>query len=240
LAPEVFVKVLKVTPDSLDKRFDAYMKQRYAVQFAAVAPNGAAADESGPFGNAMRAAAKIAESGNIDSTYAALVKAQALWPDYAGPNGPAMQLAALEKKRGNLKAAAEQVARITTRNNTAWEPNLMEADLREQLGDTVGMKRALERMVWIYPYDPATHVRLAVASTKTKDFKRAIQERRAIVALDPPDKLDAQYELARALIDGGELAEARRTLLSVLEQSPAFEKAQTLLLELRNRSGGSK
>ena len=72
------------------------------------------------------------------------------------------------------------------------------------------------------------HVRLAVASTRTKDFKRAILERRAIVALDPPDKLDAQYELARALIDGGETAEARRTLLGVLEQSPAFEKAQTL------------
>ena len=60
------------------------------------------------------------------------------------------------------------------------------------------------------------------------------------MALDPPDKLDAQYELARALIDGGELVEARRTLLSVLEQSPAFEKALTLLLELRNRPGGSK
>jgi tetratricopeptide (TPR) repeat protein len=115
---------------------------------------------------------------------------------------------------------------------------VLEADLREQLGDTTGMKRALERLIWIYPYDLPMHTRLAVASTKTKDFKRAILERRAIVALDPPDKLDAQYELARALIDGGEIAEARRTLLAVLEQSPAFEKAQALLLELRNRSSG--
>ena len=239
-SPEVFLKVLKVTPDSLDKRFDAYMKQRFAVQFAAIAPKGAAPDAAGPFATAMRKAADFAASGEMDSTYAALIKAQAIWPAYAGPNGPAMQLAAIEKKRGNLKAAAEQLARITTRNNTAWEPNVMEADLREQLGDTTGMKRALERLVWIYPYDAAIHTRLAVASTRTKDFKRAILERRAIVALDPPDKLDAQYELARALIDGGELVEARRTLLSVLEQSPAFEKAQTLLLELRNRPGGSK
>ncbi|MEP6832792.1 MAG: tetratricopeptide repeat protein [Gemmatimonas sp.] len=236
--PEVFLKVLKLTPDSLDKRFDSYMKKRYATQFAALAPAGSAPDALGPFATAMRNAAKVAEGGNIDSTYAALVAAQAIWPDYAGPNGPAMQLAALEKKRGNLKGAVDQLARITSRNNTAWEPNAMEADLREQLGDTTGMKRALERLIWIYPYDATVHTRLAVASTRTKDFKRAILERRAIVALDPPDKLEAQYDLARALIDGGELAEARRTLLSVLEQSPAFEKAQTLLLELRNRGPG--
>jgi len=240
-SPEVFLRVLRVSPDSLDKRFDAYMKQRFAVQFAAIGPKGSAPDAPGPFATAMRKAADFAGTGDLDSTYAALLRAQAIWPEYAGPNGPAMQLAAIEQKRGNLKAAAEQLARITTRNNTAWEPNVMEADLREQLGDTTGMKRALERLVWIYPYDAATHVRLAVASTRTKDFKRAILERRAIVALDPPDKLDAQYELARALIDGGELAEARRTLLNVLEQSPAFEKAQTLLLELRNRgTGGTK
>ena len=238
--PEVFLKVLKVTPDSLDKRFDSYMKKRFAVPFAALAPAGAAPDAQGPFATAMRKAAAAAESGNVDSTYADLLKAQAIWPDYAGPNGPAMQLAMIDQKRGNLKAAVEQLSRITTRNNTAWEPNVLEADLREQLGDTTGMKRALERLVWIYPYDVAMHVRLAVASTKTKDFKRAILERRAIVALDPPDKLDAQYELARALIDGGELVEARRTLLGVLEQSPAFEKAQTLLLELRKPPGGAK
>ena len=239
-SPEVFLKVLKVTPDSLDKRFDAYMRQRFAVQLAAIAPKGAAPDAPGPFAAAMRKAADFAATGDMDSTYAALLRAQAIWPAYAGPNGPAMQLATIEKKRGNLKAAAEQLARVTTRNNTAWEPNVLEADLREQLGDTTGMKRALERLVWIYPYDPVVHTRLALASTRTKDFKRAILERRAIVALDPPDKLDAQYELARALIDGGELAEARRTLLGVLEQSPAFEKAQTLLLELRNRSGGPR
>ncbi|MEO7998898.1 MAG: hypothetical protein ABI852_15715 [Gemmatimonadaceae bacterium] len=236
--PEVFLKVLKNTPEDFDKKFDLYMQQRYAVQLAAIAPKGSAPGTPGPFALAMKQAADAMTAGKEDETYAALTKAQALFPSYAGPNGPALQLAAIEKKRGNLKAAVEQVSRVTTRNNTAWDANVIEADMREQLGDTTGMKRALERLIWIYPYDLPMHTRLAVASTRTKDFKRAILERRAIVALDPPDKLDAQYELARALIDGGELAEARRTLLAVLEQSPAFEKAQALLLELRGRSSG--
>lgn len=237
-SPEVFLKVLKLTPEELDKRFDAYFRERFALPLAAIAPAGSAPGTPGPFVVAMRQAATFAEGGNIDSTYAALTRAQALFPGYAGPNGPAMQLAAIEQQRGNIKAAVEQLARITTRNSTAWDANVLEAELRKQLGDTVGMKRALERLIWISPYDPAVHTQLAEVSTRTRDFKRAILERRAIIALDPADKLEAQYQLARALIDGGELVEARRTLLNVLEQSPGFEKAQTLLLELRSRGGG--
>jgi len=237
--PEVFLKVLKVTPDSLDKAFDAYMKKRYALPLAAIAPKGSPPGTAGPFVLAMRKAADLAKDGKTEEARTELLRAQAMFPDYAGPNGAAWQLAMIEKERGNIKAAVDQISRITTRNGTAFEANMLEADLREQLGDTTGMKRALERVIWINPYDPAVHVRLAVASTRTRDFKRAILERRAILALDPADKLDAHYELARALIDGGEFAEARRTLLAVLEQSPAFEKAQTLLLELRNRTPGA-
>ncbi|MGV3707860.1 MAG: hypothetical protein ACO1Q7_03395 [Gemmatimonas sp.] len=237
--PEVVLRVLKITPDSLDKRFDSYMKERYKAQLAAVVPVGSGEKKVGSFANAMMKAAEFAEASNVDSTYAWLLKAQAIIPDYAGPNGPAMQLAAIERKRGNIRGAVDQLSRITSRNATAWEPNLLEVELREQLNDTLGVKRALERMIWIYPYDIDMHVKLATISARTRDFKRAILERRAIVALDPPDKLDAQYELARALADGGEVAEARRTLLNVLEQSPAFEKAQALLLELRSKSGGA-
>lgn len=238
---EVFVRVLKVTPDSLDKAFDAYMKKRFALPLAAIAPAGSPPGTPGPFVVSMRKAAELAKEEKTEEARAELLRAQAMFPDYAGPNGPAWQLAAIEKERGNIKAAVEQLARITTRNGTAFEANMLEADLRAQLGDTAGMKTALERVIWINPYDLTVHERLAVAAARTRDFKRAILERRAILALDPPDKLDAQYELARALIDGGEVAEARRTLLNVLEQSPAFEKAQTLLLELRNRgSGGTR
>jgi cellulose synthase operon protein C len=235
-SPEVFLKVLKVTPDSLDKAFDAYMKKRYALPLSAIAPVGSPPGTPGPFVLAMRKGAELLREGKTNEGRAELVRAQAMFPDYAGPNGAAWQLAMIEKDLGNVRAAVDQISRITTRNGTAFEANMLEADLREQLGDTTGMKRALERIIWINPYDPALHVRLATAATRTRDFKRAILERRAILALDPADKLDAQYELARALIDGGELAEARSTLLAALEQSPAFEKAQTLLLELRNRT----
>ena len=63
-----------------------------------------------------------------------------------------------------------------------------------------------------------------------------MRERRAAIAVNPPDLLDARYELARALVASGDVAGARRELLSVLESAPSFEKAQALLLELRGRT----
>jgi thioredoxin-like negative regulator of GroEL len=81
------------------------------------------------------------------------------------------------------------------------------------------------------------HTRLAELASRAGDHRTALRERRAIVALDPPDPIDARYELARELAASGELAAARREILGVLEQAPSFEKGQALLLELRSRGG---
>ena len=58
-------------------------------------------------------------------------------------------------------------------------------------------------------------------------------QRRAVLALKPVDEAGARYELAVALRDAGSRDEARREVLRALEIAPSFEKAQTLLLELR-------
>jgi Flp pilus assembly protein TadD len=55
-----------------------------------------------------------------------------------------------------------------------------------------------------------------------------------LVALDPPDKAQAHYDLARSLDAVGNRAEARRQVLRSLEIAPGFEKAQELLLKLRS------
>jgi Tfp pilus assembly protein PilF len=53
------------------------------------------------------------------------------------------------------------------------------------------------------------------------------------VALNPVDRAEALYQLALAYRDAGDTAGARREVLRALEQAPAFEKAQDLLLALR-------
>jgi Tfp pilus assembly protein PilF len=110
--------------------------------------------------------------------------------------------------------------------------------LRRQRGDLAGASAALERMLWIWPYEAGDHEALAVMAAERGDHALAVRERRAVIATRPTDLLTARYELAKALAGAGDVAAARRELLQVLEEAPSFEKAQTLLLELRRRSGG--
>ena len=144
--------------------------------------------------------------------------------------------------KANMAVAANDTSRaltllaqITSRNETAWEANLMEADLREARRDAAGAIRALDRLNWIWPYDATVHARLATLAAAQGDRARGVLERRAIIAMGPTDLLEARYELARALRDAGDVAAARRELLQVLEAAPSFEKAQALLLELRGK-----
>ncbi|MEO6527314.1 MAG: tetratricopeptide repeat protein [Gemmatimonadaceae bacterium] len=235
--PAVFARVLKLTPEQLDARFDSWLRQRFAVPLTAIASTDSGKVITGEFVTAMRAGATFLTSKQPDSARVALERAQALFPEYAGPSAPAQYLASLAAERGDLKEALAQIVRVTTRNETAWEANLMEADLREKLGDSTGARAPLERLIWISPYEVTLHTRLAALASRARDYKTALRERRAIVALNPPDPIDARYELARALAAVGDTTAARRELLAVLEQAPSFEKGQAFLLELRAAPG---
>ena len=118
-------------------------------------------------------------------------------------------------------------------DDAALEPLLREVQARERAGDDRGLITALERMIWVWPYEPSVHVKLAEAAARVGDTASALRERRVILALGPSDLLGARVELARAMMAAGDRTGARREVLSVLEQAPTFEKAQILLLELR-------
>ncbi|MDQ6612869.1 MAG: tetratricopeptide repeat protein, partial [Gemmatimonadota bacterium] len=181
--PAVFEKVFKVKPEVFDKQFDAYFRKRFALGLSAVMSPDRKSGGPGIFATTLRAASAELKAGRVDSAKAGFLRAQQMFPEFAGPTSPAWFLAGIEKGRNNSAAAIAQLSQITTRNATAWDANAMEADLRETAGDTVGFKKALERLVWIYPYETTVHTRLAIASSKTGDFKTAIRERRALLAL---------------------------------------------------------
>jgi cellulose synthase operon protein C len=232
--PAMLGRVLGLTPDELDRRFDLWLRERFALPLRAIAAgDGAGQTSGGEFANALRAGRALIERGQMDSARAVLERAQRSFPEYAGPDAPAWLLAKLHRDRGDLRGAVDQLAHVTARDETAWEANALEAELRERLGDHAGAAAALERLVWIWPYEAGVHVRLAEAAERLGDHGQAVRERRAVLALDPSDRLEARYQLARALALAGEQAAARREILGVLETAPGFEKAQTLLLELR-------
>jgi tetratricopeptide (TPR) repeat protein len=161
-----------------------------------------------------------------------------MFPSYAGDDGPAWYLARVALQVGDTSLALTMLEQVTGRDETAFNANKLEAELRERRGDLTGAAAALERMLWIWPYTAGDHEALAIIAGRAGDHARAIRERRAIIALRPPDLLEARLELARALAAGGDRATARRELLRLLEDAPSFEEAQALLLEL-SKGGGT-
>jgi tetratricopeptide (TPR) repeat protein len=178
-----------------------------------------------------RGRALVAEGRAADAA-PYLERARELFPDYAGPDAPDRLLAQVHQARGDWPAATAALRRLVSRNETSYEAHLALADALERTGDTAGAADALERAIWISPYEPAVHERLAALAEGRGDRRTAVRERRAVVALAPVDRAEALYRLAVAQRDAGDAAGARRTVLEALERAPDFARAQELLLAL--------
>jgi tetratricopeptide (TPR) repeat protein len=238
-----FREVLGAEPAAFDARFDAWFRQRYAREFAAVEPGegeGARGiDWHGDLRSAMQAAIAAAEGQQWDAAIAALERAKAMFPAYAGDGSAYHLLADIYRKREDRAKAIAELSAISVRNEAAFEENVALARLLEASGDLRGAMTALERTLYITPFDLAVHDSLATTASRAGAHAIAVRSRRAIVALNPTDRVDALYQLAKAHADAGDLAAARREVLRALDLAPNYEKAQALLLTLRTPEGGS-
>src|SRR5687768_14155071 len=228
--------VLKVSPEEMDKRFDSYVRERFARQIAAVAVAVGSAGNSPPRGQfvtLIEEGRALLARGRNSEAISVLERAKALFPEYANDESPYRHLATAYSATGDLRRAAAELQAHTLLNESDYVSNLALAEMLEKLGDRRGAAAALERAIWISPYDPAIHVRLADHLAATGDKSKVVRERRAIVALNPVDRAEARYQLARALVEAGDRAAARREVILALEEAPNFERAQVLLLELQ-------
>ncbi|MEJ7811882.1 MAG: tetratricopeptide repeat protein [Gemmatimonadaceae bacterium] len=249
---DVFRQVLKTDLAAFDGKFDAYMKERFAGPLAAVragvpgrggpgAGRGLEGTERvadrGDFGTQLTTGRSLFEEGKKEEAIPYLERAKTLFPQYAGEDSPYWFLARIHKEKGELRQAADELAKLTGLSESNYAANLEQAAVLEQLGDAGGAAAALERAIYISPFDPIIHTRLAELAARAGKKPMVVRERRAVLALDPVDKAGARYELARAYYEAGDAAAARREVLRALEEAPNFEKAQELLLTLQ-RAGG--
>jgi tetratricopeptide (TPR) repeat protein len=245
---QVFERVLETSPEAFDAKFDAYLTKRFSAQLAAIEPKDVRGDGAGRApavdGEFMRVLSRgiaATELKNYDEAIPALERAKAMVPEHADAQSAYWFLAQIHKARGNTRAAANELIALTERNEDAYTANVELAGMLEQLGDTAGAAAALERAMYISPYDASLHVRLANHYARLGDKAKVVRERAAVVALNPVDRAEALYQLALAYYEAGEAQAARREVLRALEDAPNFEKAQELLLKLQraNRSGGN-
>jgi tetratricopeptide (TPR) repeat protein len=249
----VFRDILKVEPAAFDEQFDKWIRQRFAKQFAAVKPavpmtlggprrpGGEAIPVTGPFLESLDRGRALLGEGKVDEAIAELKKAKEMFPEYAQSDGPYALLAQAYQMKDDKRAAAAELQAMTVINEEAFVENLAAATAMLELGDRAGALSALERAVWINPFDRDAHTRLAELASQMSERRIAVRERRALLGLDPTDRVEALYQLALAHADAGDMVSARREVLRALEQAPNYSKAQDLLLRIRNSRppGGS-
>ncbi len=250
---EAFERVLNVSVDEFNDRFFVHFEERFAAPLGAMRPDRQlehgerpgredleewAREDPGDFYAQLMFGRVLFEEGAIEEAVAHFERAKTLFPQYAGPASPYWHLALAHRERGALAEAAAELDALTAINGRDYRANLELAEIREALGDPAAAATALERLNYIYPYDMTLHARLAGLYSGLGEHAKAIRERKAVLALDPVDRAEATYQLARAYLDAGDLVLARRTVLRALEDAPSFEAAQELLLEIRARGGG--
>ncbi|MGQ0538692.1 MAG: peptidase MA family metallohydrolase, partial [Gemmatimonadaceae bacterium] len=229
---EVFRQVLRIEPRAMDSLFVRYVRDRFAGQLAAVMPKGDPGEGS-DFERALARARERRNAGQTSEAIEELRRAKAMFPGYVGADAPSRQLAELYERSGDSRAALGELGELAAVDEDGYATNRKLAALALSLGDTAAAAAALDRVMYMHPYDAAAHAELAGLSFAAGDFDRAVRERRAAVALNPPDLLEARYQLAATLFAAGRREDARRELLRLLDSAPHFAKAQDLLLRLR-------
>jgi tetratricopeptide (TPR) repeat protein len=255
---QVFQKVLNTDMKSFDRKFDDYLRLRYAAVLPSITkqpPEITASTslddveqmvKSKPkdFGVLLLGGMAMLAHDQVDKAIPLLEAARDMFPEYGGDDSPYAVLAAAYEKKGDLAREAAVLEKWTTLTETNAKALQRLADVEEKLGNAKAAADALDRLMFVNPFDLATHQRLAQLASATGDKPRAIRERQAIVALNPVDKADAWYQLAQAQHDAGDDAHARTSVLRSLEEAPNFEKAQTLLLTMYDarvkQSGGTE
>jgi cellulose synthase operon protein C len=221
---QVIRRVLRMDLATFDKRFDDYLQQRYASSIAAVR------DRS--YQRHVVEGRTLLQRGETARAIESLQRAVQAMPEYGGGDGayPLLVRALLAHDRAR---ATEVLGTVVTLGDVPYETHLEYADLLLQRGDTARAADALESAMFMNPYDIAQHERLATLYARAGDKGKVVRERLAVVALNPVDRAEAYYNLAVAQREAGERADARRSILRALEVAPHFQRAQELLLDLR-------
>ncbi len=245
---ELFERELGTTLEAFDERFDEYLRTRFASALAGMVPledpPGPGADvptlrrfaraHPGDLPTRLRLGAALFREERWDDAEEEFRAALRIFPEYGGLDSPYWFLARIHHERGELEQARAALARLNVLSESNYAALLLEAEILAELGRVPESASALNRAVQIWPYDVELHTRLAELHAELGDHRAEAKERAAVVALDPADRAEAFYLLARAQLAAGDIPQARRSVMGALEIAPNYEAALELLLVIRS------
>jgi tetratricopeptide (TPR) repeat protein len=242
--PEVLQQVLKLSESEFDRAFFAYVetKARPLQQALKTETNVAASltkedvlkmlETQDTFALHLRAAHLFEADGETDNAVRHFRRAIELFPYYTGEGNAYESLAKILELRGDPAQVADVLEMLVRHNSDNLDALKALARLRLAQGDRTKALEALRLSFYINPFDYATHVQAGELNSELKDYNGALAEFQTVLALQPPNIAEANYNVATAYHALGKQPEAKRAVLRALEAAPRYEKAQELLLKI--------
>jgi tetratricopeptide (TPR) repeat protein len=163
---------------------------------------------------------------------APLEKAAALYPACGDAGGPYVLLAAVYRELKDPASERQMLEKHAALDADAIEPRLRLIELAAGQKDWEAVRKGAEQVLAINPLTAAPHRYLAQAAEALADRASAIEAQRTLLLLDPLDRSEHHYRLARLLVEEKQLPDARRQAVMALEEAPRYRDAQRLLLQI--------
>ncbi|MCS6805490.1 MAG: tetratricopeptide repeat protein [Acidobacteriota bacterium] len=239
--------VLGLNPPAFDAAFRAFVERqtaayRKAVDFAALrAGHRALSPEAcrarltinaDDFVAHWRLGLAYQAEGQHQKAIEHLSRAVTVFPFYTGEANPYLLLADLYQQQGKPAEAIAVLEKLVNLDEDHWEAHDRLARLLVERGEGARAMAIFQRGMYIAPLNAAWQERAGECFLQHQSPERALRAFQAMLALNPPDKALAYYNVARAWLALARPTEAKRAVLQSLEIAPSFEKAQQLLLQL--------
>jgi tetratricopeptide (TPR) repeat protein len=155
-----------------------------------------------------------------------------LHPGYIQGQNPYVQLAQINRRQGNSEAEREVLEELASRAADAGQAYLRLIELAHERDDAEALARNAERLLAVNPLTQHPHAALARAAEVLGMPQQAVSALRSLLHLSPDDPALLHFRLARNLDKVNESLQARRHVLTALENAPRYRDAQKLLLRL--------
>jgi len=246
---EAFAKAFGRSVDAVEASFKTFVDQRYGALSKAMAdpPSRVAADDlqalraraaqaPGNFASQLTLGSALVKAGDFAGARAPLERAAELAPQASGSGSPHALLAEVAERSGDTDRARRELRQLLLADHA----NVNAARKLAVLAGTTpagtdDRDYALRLIADLDPFDAAVHVQLGRRLVEKSSWQPALIEFQAALALGPPNLAEAHTDLGEVLFRLGRKDEAKRHIMTALQEAPSYARAQDVLLAILGR-----
>jgi Flp pilus assembly protein TadD len=176
------------------------------------------------------------KAGDFAGARASLERAAELAPQASGSGSPRALLAEVAERTGDMARARRELRQLLLADHA-------NVNAARKLAALAGATPAgaddhdyaLRLIADLDPFDAAVHVQLGRRLVEKNSWQPALIEFQAALALGPPNLAEAHTDLGEVLFRLGRKDEAKRHIMTALQEAPSYARAQDVLLAILGR-----